>query len=54
MFLEFDFEVKILRKFDLYLFLYIHQPSSFHLGYYTPNNLHNSNFYNFSKSDQNT
>ncbi len=53
MFLEFEFEVKILRRCGLYLFLCIQQPSSFHLLYYFPNNLHNSNFYNFSRSDKN-
>ncbi len=54
MFLEFDFEVKVLHRCGLYLFLYIQQPSSFHFLYNFPNNLHNSNFHNFSKSDKNT
>ncbi len=48
------FEVKILCRCGLYLFLCLQQPSSFHLLYYFRNNLHNSNFHNFSKSDKNT
>ncbi len=54
MFVESDFDVKILRRCGLYLFLLIQQPSSFHLIYYFPNNLHNSNFHAFSKSGKNT
>ncbi len=33
MFVEFDFEVKILPRCDLYLFLCMQQPSSFRLTY---------------------
>ncbi len=54
MIVEFDFEVKILRRCGLYLFLCIQQPSSFRLLYHFPNNLHYSNFHNFSKSNKNT
>ncbi len=54
MFMEFDFEVKILRRCGLYLFLYIQQPSSFHLIYYFPNYFHNSKFHDFSKNNKNT
>ncbi len=45
---------KLLRRCGLYLFLCSQQPLSFHLIYYSPNNLHNSNFHNFSKSGKNT
>ncbi len=31
----------------LYLFLCVQQPSNFHLIYYFPNNLHNSNLHDF-------
>ncbi len=51
---ELDFEVKILYRCGLYLFLCIQQPSSSYLIYYFPNNLHNLNFHDFSESDENT
>ncbi len=54
MFLEFDFEVKVLPRCGFYIFLCIKKPSSFHVTYYFSNNLFNSNFYNFSKGNKNT
>ncbi len=51
--MEFDFEVKLFQRCGLYLYLFIKQSFSFHLIYYFPNNLLNSNFHYFSKIDKN-
>ncbi len=50
----FDFESKyFVDVVYIFLFLCIQQPSNFNLIYYFPNNLHNWNSQDFSKSDKN-